>query len=81
MPKFLEDRLRAEAARKGFSAKQPARYIYGAMNNIGAMHGSKETPKGARMDAKHERDESQSSMPHPHRNLGRFLHPPKRKKR
>ena len=56
MPKFLEDRLRAEAARKGFSPKQTARYIYGAMNNLGAMRGNQETAKGVRMDQKHAAD-------------------------
>jgi len=32
------------------------RIVYGTMNNLGAMHGSKETAKGKRMDAKHKRD-------------------------
>ena len=50
MPKFLEDKLRASVP-KGVDAD---RYVYGAMNNMGAMHGNKETPKGAEMDAKHK---------------------------
>ena len=49
MPKFLEDKL---AARYG--AGNPA--IYKIMNKVGAMHGSKETAKGAAMEAKHEAD-------------------------
>lgn len=53
MPKFLEDKLKAEAGKKGFSGRRAARYVYGAMNNLGAMHGNKETAKGARMDEKH----------------------------
>ena len=53
MPKFLEDKLKSEAAKKGFSGRRAARYVYGAMNNIGAMRGNKETAKGARMDEKH----------------------------
>lgn len=57
MPKFLEKKLKAEAASKGFKGKRADRYVYGAMNNMGAMHGSKETAKGAEMDAKHRRDE------------------------
>lgn len=49
MPKFLEDKLRAEYGNN-------PRAIYGTMNNIGAMHGNKETAKGRRMEVKHERD-------------------------
>lgn len=56
MPKFLEDKLKAEAAAKGFSGKKAQRYVFGAMNNLGAMRGSKETAKGKRMDAKHKRE-------------------------
>lgn len=55
MPKFLHDRLAAEAAKKGMKGKRAARYVYGAMNNMGAMHGSVETDKGRRMQAKHDR--------------------------
>lgn len=69
MPKFLEDKLAAEAAKKGKTGRAADRYIYGAMNNMGAMHGNQETAKGARMEAKHEAD-----MGHPHRNLGKYLH-------
>ena len=85
MPKFLEDRLRSQAASKGLSEKQTARYVYGAMNNLGAMHGNVETAKGARMSAKHAADQDRSSekqamkprAPHPkrHKNLGKYLHP------
>ena len=56
MPKFLEDRLKAEASKKGFSGKRAARYVFGAMNNMGAMRGSKETAKGAAMERKHAAD-------------------------
>lgn len=49
MPKFLEDKLRAEYGDNPHA-------IYGTMNKIGAMHGNKETAKGRRMEAKHERD-------------------------
>lgn len=47
MPKFLEDALRAEYGNNPHA-------IYGTMNKIGAMHGNKETPKGAAMQAKHD---------------------------
>ena len=80
MPKFLEDRLRSQAANKGLSPKQADRYVYGAMNNLGAMHGSVETAKGQRMDAKHSADmkagkarqgkQTQSSMPSHVRSAG-----------
>lgn len=53
MPAFLEKKLKAEASKKGFTGKRAARYIYGAMNNMGAMHGSKETAKGKSMQKKH----------------------------
>jgi hypothetical protein len=69
MPKFLENRLRAEAARKGFSGKRADRYVYGAMNNMGAMRGSKETAKGAAMEKKHQREhggaEHRGEQPNP----------------
>ena len=74
MPKFLEQKLRAEYGNN-------PRAIYGTMNKIGAMHGNNETPKGARMEAKHERDVKRgtaSGMPHPHANLGKYLHSPKK---
>ena len=53
MPKFLEDKLKAEAQKKGFRGKRADRYVYGAMNNMGAMRGNRETAKGAAMEEKH----------------------------
>lgn len=55
MPKFLEKKLKAEASKKGFKGKKADRYVFGAMNNMGAMRGSKVTAKGERMQAKHDR--------------------------
>lgn len=49
MPKFLEDKLKAEY---GENSAIP----YKVMNKIGAMRGNKETAKGKRMEAKHKRD-------------------------
>lgn len=49
MPKFLEDKLKAEYGNNPHA-------IYGTMNKIGAMKGNKETAKGRAMTAKHERD-------------------------
>jgi hypothetical protein len=54
MPKFLENKLESEAAKKGFKGERKDRYVYGAMNNMGAMKGNEETKKGAAMEAKHE---------------------------
>lgn len=51
MPKFLEDKLKAEYP------NDPAA-PFKIMNSIGAMRGSKETPKGERLQAKHDRDEA-----------------------
>jgi len=56
MPKFLEEKLEAGAAKAGKTGRAADRYVYGAMNNMGAMHGNKETAKGAGMEEKHERD-------------------------
>lgn len=55
MPAFLEAELRAEAAKKGYTGDRADHYVYGAMNNMGAMHGSKITKKGEDMEAKHNR--------------------------
>ena len=54
MPQFLIDKLKRQAARKGFKGKRAAGYVYGTLNNIGAMHGNKETSKGAAMERKHQ---------------------------
>ena len=51
MPQFLEDKLRANVPR-GVNAD---RYVYGTMNNMGAMRGNKITAKGRSMEKKHER--------------------------
>jgi hypothetical protein len=54
VPEFLEAKLKTQAAKRGFSGKKAARYVYGALNNMGAMRGSKETAKGKRMQKKHD---------------------------
>lgn len=46
MPKFLEDKLKAEYPNNPGA-------VYGTMNKIGAMHGNKETEKGREMERKH----------------------------
>ncbi len=72
MPRFLETKLRREAAAKGLTGRRADRYTYGAMNNEGLMHGNQETAKGRAVERTHEAD-------HPARNLGAHLHPPKRR--
>lgn len=87
MPQFLEDRLKAEAAAKGMTGDQADRYVYGGMNNLGYMRGNMETSAGRAVQAKHVRQVkagtaqpaptmSSTTLPHPHRNLGNYLHPP-----
>lgn len=49
MPKFLEDKLKKE-----YPGNKSA--IYGTMNKLGAMKGSKETPKGEEMQEMHDSD-------------------------
>lgn len=55
MPKFLERKPKAEYGNN-------PRAIYGTMNKIGAMHGSKETAKGRAMTAKHNADTRRGSL-------------------
>ena len=47
MPAFLEAKLKKE-----YPGNPGA--VYGTMNKLGAMHGSKETAKGRAMQAKHD---------------------------
>jgi hypothetical protein len=54
MPRFLEQRLRSEASQKGLTGDRADTYVFGALNNMGAMRGSKTTEKGRAMERKHE---------------------------
>lgn len=49
MPAFLEAKLKREYPGND-------RAVFGTMNAIGAMHGSKITARGKAMEAKHFRD-------------------------
>lgn len=69
MPKFLKSALRHEATKKGLTGEAADRYVFGGLNNIGAMHGSKETAKGRAMEAKHAAD-------HPRRRAPKHDGPP-----
>lgn len=69
MPVFLENALRHEGRKHGFTGRKLDQYVYGAMQNMKVIRGNKETVKGQRMEAKHLRDQkkakadSASSLP------------------
>ncbi len=93
MPKFLEDKLKSEASAEGKTGRDADRYVYGALNNMGAMKGNKETAAGRAMAKKHAAKMASPRTAvtppvdptaslgrmgqHPHRNLGKWLHAPK----
>jgi hypothetical protein len=54
MPKFLEDALQKAAASKGLRGDAADKYTFGALNNMNAMKGNKETTKGKAMQKKHQ---------------------------
>jgi len=56
MPAFLEKKLESSARSQHpkWTAAHIAHYVFGAMNNMGAMHGSKVTAKGRAMEAAHK---------------------------
>ena len=64
MPEFLENDLRKSAAKKGLKGDRADAYVFGTMNNLGAMHGSKETAKGRAMERKHQAKLKIPSGPH-----------------
>lgn len=66
MPARLRRELARAAATKGLRGERADSYVYGTLNNLGLMHGNKETAKGKAFDRG--------------ANLGTFLHP-KRKGR
>jgi hypothetical protein len=56
MPKRIIAKIAAGERARGHSAKKAESIAYGAANNMGLMHGSKETAKGVRAEAKYNRD-------------------------
>ncbi len=52
MPKFLEEKLEKEYAGKSKEERNHA--VYGTMNKLGFMKGSKETKKGEEAEKKHK---------------------------
>jgi hypothetical protein len=69
LPRFLEEKLKKEYP------NNPAA-VYGTLNRLGYMRGSKETAAGKAAQAKHDRDMSHGRV-HPGKNLGAHLHPRK----
>jgi len=53
MPRFLESRLRTEAEKKGLTGDRKDAYVYGTLNNLNYMHGSKTTEKGRAAERRH----------------------------
>lgn len=51
MPQFLIDKLKRRYPNNPHA-------VYGTLNAIGAMRGSKETAKGREMERKHKRDQT-----------------------
>jgi hypothetical protein len=41
-----ESALKSAAKKKGFKGERADRYVYGALNNMGLMHGNEATAKG-----------------------------------
>lgn len=62
MPVFLEKALAKSGRKHGFTGERLKRYVYGGMNTAGAMHGNKETAKGAEMEEKHEEDHPKATV-------------------
>ena len=58
MPKALIAEMQSGYKGSGLSKDEVNRRVYGHLNNVGAMHGSKETAKGAKMESKFEADHS-----------------------
>lgn len=56
MPKNIERAMKRGYKGKGLSEKQVNKRVYGALNKMGFMHGSKITKKGRKGEAKYNRD-------------------------
>jgi hypothetical protein len=54
MPEFIERKLKKEYPNDPHA-------VYGTMNKLGLMHGNKETAKGRKVEAKHEKKLSAKS--------------------
>ena len=52
MPKAVEKKLKAEGRKKGLKGDALDRFVFGTMNKLGLMKGSKTTAKGKRAEKK-----------------------------
>lgn len=52
MPKEVEAKLKAEGRKKGLKGDALDRFVFGTMNKLGLMKGSKITAKGKRSEKK-----------------------------
>lgn len=50
---FLENQLKEAARKRGLKGRDADRYVYGAMNHMGAKRGNVTTKKGAAMVLEH----------------------------
>lgn len=53
MPRFMEAKLRTEAEKKGLTGDRKNAYVYGTMQNLGFMRGSRTTEKGRAAERRH----------------------------
>jgi hypothetical protein len=60
MPEKVIESMKRGYRGSDLSSKEINHRVYGHLNNVGAMHGSKETRKGAAMERKYEADEERS---------------------
>lgn len=56
MPKNIENKIKSGYKGKGLSEKEINKRVYGALNNMGLMKGSKITKKGQRAEKKYNKD-------------------------
>lgn len=56
MPKRIINAMKKGYKGKGLSEKEVNKRVYGALNNMGYIHGNKETKKGRKAEAKYNRD-------------------------
>ena len=73
MPKQIEAVIRRSAEKKGLTGRRADAYTYGTLNDIGAVHGNKETAKGAKMEKKYIRDHGKSRNPAKGRGRGKLV--------
>ena len=56
MPKAIEAKIRRGYRKRGLSGSKLDNAVYGTLNKLGFMRGSKITKKGAKAESKYKRD-------------------------